>query len=70
MELFVFRRVCLFWLVHYVGQLGCFFIWWSIELDHRWQGEWRFVWETLGDIGDVLRAVPARAYYRKCGHQV
>ena len=41
-----------------VGRLGCCFIWWGIELDHRWHGEWPWFWETLEALGVVLRAVP------------
>jgi hypothetical protein len=41
-----------------IGQVGAWCIWWSIELDHRWNGEWVWFWETLGDVGDRLRMAP------------
>ena len=60
MELVAYRHVCIFWLVHYVGYLGCVLLCWSIDLEHRWEGEWEFIWTTLAAIGAMLRRVPAR----------
>ena len=62
MDLFVIH-----WLIHTshvhfvaqnVGRLGACFIWWGIELDHRWGGEWPWFWDSLEKLGVVLRAVP------------
>ena len=58
MNLFEIHKEFLEHLAYTVGHLGCFFIWWSIELDHRWDGEWRWFWEPLGTVGDVLRIAP------------
>ena len=41
-----------------IGCLGCWCIWWGIELDHRWHGDWQWFWQPLEELGVVLRAVP------------
>ena len=58
MDLFEVHKEFLAYVAYGAGHLGCFFIWWSIELDHCWDGEWRWFWEPLGTVGDVLRMAP------------
>ena len=58
MDLFEIHEALLHLFAQRVGRLGCCFIWWGIELDHRWHGEWRWFWEPLEALGVVLRAVP------------
>jgi hypothetical protein len=42
-----------------IGQVGAWCIWWSIELDHHWDGEWvHWFSDTLGDVGEQLRTAP------------
>ena len=58
MDLFEIHEAHLHFVAQVVGLFGCYFIWWSIELDHRWKGKWSWFWEPLGEVGDALRAVP------------
>ena len=65
------RAACFLWLAGYAGTqhavnylclaagcLGTYLCWWSVELDHRLGGDYPIIWQTLGDIGNVLRAIP------------
>ena len=56
MDPFEARRVGIVVLAYGIGHLGCWCIWWSIELDHAGYARW--LWEPLGRVGDHLRAVP------------
>ena len=58
MDVFEIHEALLHGVAQGVGRLGCCFIWWSIELDHRWYGRWSWFWEPLGTVGDALRTVP------------
>ena len=58
MDLFEIHEAFLHLLAQGVGRLGCCFIWWSIELDHRWYGRWRWFWGPLGTVDDALRIAP------------
>ena len=65
------RAICYLFLAGYAGKshaasylclaagyLGSFLCWWSVELDHRWGGDYEIVWRTLGDVGNYLRTFP------------
>ena len=58
MDLFDIHKSHVHLVAQNVGRLGCCLIWWGIELDHRWHGEWRWFWQPLEALGVALRAVP------------
>ena len=58
MDLFDIHKSHVHLVAQSVGRLGCCLIWWGIELDHRWHGEWRWFWQPLEALGVALRAVP------------
>ena len=58
MDLFEIHKDFLAYVAYGAGQSGCSCIWSSIELDHRWDDEWRWFWEPLEIVGDVLRIAP------------
>ena len=65
------RALCFLWIAFFAGKqylfnglclaagcLGSYMCWWSIELDHRLGGDYPIIWQNLGDLGDLLRAIP------------
>ena len=58
MDLFDIHKSHVHLVAQSVGRWGCCLIWWGIDLDHRWHGEWPWFWQSLEALGVALRAVP------------